>query len=408
MFDHGPGGGEPGQVAGLGEDRRGPDRGQPVDAGHQRGQAELVQDGDHPGLDRRRAWPGRRPSRPGSTRSVRTPPAGAPPPRRCRSGRRTGARTIRRHGRTPPRRVTSARTARSNRAAPERVGCGPGPRRRGRTTTVMAATHVAERNGCFAASSAAGHTHSSRSRICLHAPHVLLEQLLAAGAEVPQPGPRAFGRRPVRAGSSAAARSAGRSARRPCRRSCPWSGPRSCAPTTTAPAARTRTTCRARRRAAPAPATGARSAHTATVTPANPARGGPVGGPVQRRPEVPRLAPERAPRQHLGVVVGDDDHLLAVGQVDPDDRVRHRHRLPQPRQPRVAVPIPTRNTTCDLSPTGRVAQPGRFARPPSPSDRFTASSNVCSCRPRMTSAVTGSPWRTARANSLRNTGHAAS
>ena len=45
VLDHGPRGGEPGQVAGLGEDRRGPDRGQPVDARHQRGQVELVEDG---------------------------------------------------------------------------------------------------------------------------------------------------------------------------------------------------------------------------------------------------------------------------------------------------------------------------------------------------------------------------
>ena len=32
VLDHGPGGGEPGQVAGLGQDRGGPDRGQPGDA----------------------------------------------------------------------------------------------------------------------------------------------------------------------------------------------------------------------------------------------------------------------------------------------------------------------------------------------------------------------------------------
>jgi predicted unusual protein kinase regulating ubiquinone biosynthesis (AarF/ABC1/UbiB family) len=32
------------------------------------------------------------------------------------------------------------------------------------TTTVIAATQVRDRNGCFAVSSAAGHTHSSRSR----------------------------------------------------------------------------------------------------------------------------------------------------------------------------------------------------------------------------------------------------
>ena len=47
MFDHGPSRGEPVQVAGLGQDRRGPDRGQPVDGASQLGQPELIQDGDH-------------------------------------------------------------------------------------------------------------------------------------------------------------------------------------------------------------------------------------------------------------------------------------------------------------------------------------------------------------------------
>jgi hypothetical protein len=42
---------EPGQVAGLGQDRRSADRGQPVDGGHQVSELELAEDGDHPGLD---------------------------------------------------------------------------------------------------------------------------------------------------------------------------------------------------------------------------------------------------------------------------------------------------------------------------------------------------------------------
>jgi len=40
-------------VAGLGEDGRGADRGEPRDAGHQPGQAELVEDLNHAGLDDR-------------------------------------------------------------------------------------------------------------------------------------------------------------------------------------------------------------------------------------------------------------------------------------------------------------------------------------------------------------------
>jgi hypothetical protein len=51
VLDHRPRATEPGQVAGLGEDGRGPDRGQPVDRGHQVGQLELVEHCDHAGLD---------------------------------------------------------------------------------------------------------------------------------------------------------------------------------------------------------------------------------------------------------------------------------------------------------------------------------------------------------------------
>ena len=59
--------------------------------------------------------------------------------------------------------------------------------------------------------------------------------------------------------------------------------------------------------------------------------GAALGSPVQRGTEIPGLAPERAPGQDLGVVIGHDHHLLAFGQIDPDDRVRHRHRCPQLR-----------------------------------------------------------------------------
>ena len=161
------------------------------------------------------------PARPAPTR-----PAGARSPRPGRSARRTGWRTIRRHGRTLPRRVTSLRTGVLEPGQPRAVGCGPGRRRRGPRPRVIAATQVVERNGCSAASSAAGHTHSSRSRICWTAPHVLARAAARGGRRGAAAGPRSH--RPVRAGSSAAARSAGRSAPRPCRRSCRWSGPRSC------------------------------------------------------------------------------------------------------------------------------------------------------------------------------------
>ena len=71
---------------------------------------------------------------------------------------------------------------------------------------------------------------------------------------------------------------------------------------------------------------------------------GPLGRPVQRRPEVPRLTPERATSQHPRVVIADHDHLLLVGEIDPHDRVADRHQLPEPGQPRVAVAITPRDT----------------------------------------------------------------
>ena len=80
----------------------------------------------------------------------------------------------------------------------------------------------------FAASRAAGHTHSSRSRICWT--HATCSSI-SCSRRVPRCRSLPRSHRPVRAGSSAAERSAGRSGPRPCRRSCRWSGPRSCAPT---------------------------------------------------------------------------------------------------------------------------------------------------------------------------------
>ena len=99
------------------------------------------------------------------------------------------------------------------------------------------------------------------------------------------------------------------------------------------------------RRAGPAPATGARSAHT----PPSPQR----TRPFAARPAAQSNA---APRSHaltrnvrrastLESWSRDHDHLLAIGQVDPDDRVRHRHRLSAAGQPCVPVPITTRDTT---------------------------------------------------------------
>ena len=70
----------------------------------------------------------------------------------------------------------------------------------------------------------------------------------------------------------------------------------------------------------------------------------PVGGPVQRLAEVPGLALKRAPGQDLRVVVGHHHHLLHISQIDRHDRIDQRHLLPKPCQPRVAVPVTTRDT----------------------------------------------------------------
>ena len=162
----------------------------------------------------------------------------------------------------------------------------------------------------------------------LHAPGVRLQQLLPPGAQVPQPPPRRVDR--LRQVAAQLSGQPGDQDRVLVVGLIDWSGPRSCGRTPTPPAARTRTTCPGPRRAGPAPATGARSAHT----PPSPRRTPPEqpGQPAQSNAatEVPGLAPERAPRQHPRVVVAHHHHLLTVGQVDPHDRVDHRHRLPQP------------------------------------------------------------------------------
>lgn len=69
------------------------------------------------------------------------------------------------HGLMRPRRTTSARTRRSNLALPSLRGRAKSPLSR-RINTVSAATQVIDLNGCCAVGSAAGHTHSSRSRTC--------------------------------------------------------------------------------------------------------------------------------------------------------------------------------------------------------------------------------------------------
>src|SRR5215831_10581224 len=71
----------------------------------------------------------------------------------------------------------------------------------------------------------------------------------------------------------------------------------------------------------------------------------PVRGPVQGGPQIPRPATERLTRQHFRVVIGDHHHLLAISQINPHERVAHRHQRAQPSQSSVAVAITPRHPT---------------------------------------------------------------
>jgi len=61
--------------------------------------------------------------------------------------------------------------------------------------------------------------------------------------------------------------------------------------------------------------------------------------PVQRQPKIPRPTAERPPSKDLRIMVGHYHHLLAIGQIDPHDRVRHRHQLAKPIQSCVPIAV---------------------------------------------------------------------
>ncbi len=56
--------------------------------------------------------------------------------------------------------------------------------------------------------------------------------------------------------------------------------------------------------------------------------------------QLPGPVPAHSPGQHPRLVISDNDHLLAVSQVNARDRVAHRHRLPQPGQARYGCDHP--------------------------------------------------------------------
>ena len=144
------------------------------------------------------------------------------------------------------------------------------------------------------------------------------DQLLAAGTEVPQPAPRLIDRlRDVAAQLRGQPGDQHRvlliglvdgqvlAAPRP-------RGQRS--------AAHTRTASTGPRRAVRGPATGARSART-PPSPRRTPSPRPARRPSPARHPDPRPGTGTSTGQHLRVVITHHDHLLVVGQVDPDDRV---------------------------------------------------------------------------------------
>ena len=233
------------------------------------------------------------------------------------------------------------------------------------TITVIAAAHVSDRNGCAAVSIAAGHTHSSRSRICWICATLAV---ISCSRRAPRWRSRPQSPRPVRGRSSAAARSAGRSGPRPCRRSCRRSDPRY----------------------VPGPG-GLHRLHTHE-------RHRPVRGELaQHPPPVPgRLTRDRHPGEALAAA-----RSAAQSSADPRSQALHRNvrrastfeswsvttticfcrpgRSPRSRyqpapapaagnQPCVAVPVTTRDTTtvdherppaCDGTPSPTSASGGR-------------------------------------------------
>ena len=378
-----PGGGEPGQVAGLGQDRRGPDRGQPVDGGDQRRSG--------------RARRGRRPSGPrcrpawrwASSQSARIQ---LDPLERRRPVREHPGRVGQRGEQACGRSAGTARPAPAGdlaRAPPARTGparaggCGPGPRRHGRTTTVIAATQVGDRNGCFAvvqrgrphaleqvadllhaARRARSSSCSRRAPRCRSRPHGLIDRLGQVAAQLRgQPGDQ----HRVLVVGLVDGQVLG-----------------SAAPTTSAPAARTRTTSPGPRRAGPAPATGARSAHTPPSPRRTlPRRPGRRPSPTRRRDPTPCTGTSAAPAPSSR---GRSPRPSACDRPGRSRRSRSSTGTsrPQPRQPRVAVPIPTGHTTtvgherppsCDGTPSPTSASGGRSHARPDRAERLSMPQN---------------------------------
>ncbi len=139
MFDQCACGSEPGEVSGLGENRRRTQRGQAGDRGGQLAQVQLVQDGGHPGFGLGQPSSPLTPVRQQQLHPLQRADRWASTPAGSASATNS-FRTIRRHGRSPPRRVNSRRTGCSNRPRPSRRVRSKTPSSRS-TITVIAAAH---------------------------------------------------------------------------------------------------------------------------------------------------------------------------------------------------------------------------------------------------------------------------
>ena len=197
VLDQRPGAGEPGGVAGLGEDGGGADRGQPGDAGRPARSARARRAPDHPGLDVGDLGAGV--GQVGQREPDPLQGAGALVGDAGRGLGRVGGRV---EDGPHDLRVPAGRAVASSRAD-RRGELAPSPHRPSTlrspvaptrsSPTVTAASQLAESNGLPAASSTAGQAHSSRSRTCWRAAAASVTSRGPARPEVPQPRPRRVG-----------------------------------------------------------------------------------------------------------------------------------------------------------------------------------------------------------------------
>ena len=314
------------------------DRGQPVDGGDQPGQAELVEHVDHARLDvgesPRRVLPVGEYQRcplQGAGRCAVTPAgsASASKPRRRSAGTAAAPPRGSRGGLRRSNRAARAAAAGQVAAVP---GPGPPPSPRTRSGPERLPRTAARR---------ARRTRAGRASAGLAAR--VGDQLLAAGTQMPQPAPglvewlgHVAAQLRGQPGDHHRVLLVGLVEGQVLGLAGPRHQQRLHAHERHPAAARP---------AGPAPATGARSART-PPSPGEPRRpGSPAPSPAPH--PAPRPGTGTSPGQHLRVVIGHHDHLLAIGQVDPDDRVAWQ-QLAQPaslalrlRSPRdTPLPLP--------------------------------------------------------------------